>query len=278
VSICVNPVLKIKKFKMKQLTALITGASEGLGKSFAIESAKRGLGLVLVSLPNSGLAHLANYLRVNFNSKVLCIELDLTKKDAAIEIFEKLKECKIEVNVLINNAGLGNWSWFEDKSVDFYRTQIDLNITNTVLLTRLFLNHIDKNVASYILNVGSLGGHFIVPKKQVYGATKSFIGYFTRCLQLELSGSNVHISLLSPGGINTKPELLVMNNELKGFAKATILEADYVAKTAMDGMLKGKKEIIPGFANRILVLLDKIIPGFLKEIIIRRKLKSILAA
>ncbi len=61
---------------MKQLTPLITGASEGLGKSFAIESAKRGLGLVLVSLPSSGLEHLANYLRVNFNSKVWCIELD----------------------------------------------------------------------------------------------------------------------------------------------------------------------------------------------------------
>ncbi|MNK58373.1 Sulfoacetaldehyde reductase [compost metagenome] len=263
---------------MKQLTALITGASEGLGKSFAIEWAQRGLNLVLVALPNSGLEYLANYLRVNFNCKVYCIEIDLTENTSANQIFERLNTAGIEVNVLINNAGLGNWSWFEDKNADFYRTQIDLNITNTVLLTRLFLNHIDKAAESYILNVGSLGGHFIVPKKQVYGATKSFVGYFTRCLQLELSGTNVHISLLSPGGINTKPELLVMNHTLKGFAKATILEADYVAKTAIDGMLKGKKEIIPGFANRFLVVLDKIIPRFLKEIIIRRKLKSILTA
>jgi len=263
---------------MKQLTALITGASEGLGKSFAIEWAQRGLNLVLVALPNSGLDYLANYLRVNFNCKVYCIEIDLTESTSASQIFEQIDRVKIGVKVLINNAGLGNWSWFEDKNTDFYRTQIELNITNTVLLTRLFLNHIDKTKPSYILNVGSLGGHFIVPKKQVYGATKSFIGYFTRCLQLELSGTNVHISLLSPGGINTKPELLVMNHTLKGFAKATILEADYVAKTAIDGMLKGKKEIIPGFANRFLVVLDKIIPGFLKEIIIRRKLRSILTA
>ncbi len=263
---------------MKQLTALITGASEGLGKSFAIEWAQRGLNLVLVALPNSGLDYLANYLRVNFNTKVHCIEIDLTENTSANQIFEQLKVMEIEINVLINNAGLGNWSWFEDKNTDFYRTQIELNITNTVLLTRLFLNHIDKAKASYILNVGSLGGHFIVPKKQVYGATKSFIGYFTRCLQLELSGTNVHISLLSPGGINTKPELLVMNHTLKGFAKATILEADYVAKTAINGMFKGKKEIIPGFANRFLVLLDKIIPTFLKEIIIRRKLRTILTA
>lgn len=261
---------------MKQLTALITGASEGLGKSFAIESARRGLNLVLISLPGSGLEYLANYLRINFNSNVFCIEIDLTKSTSASEIFDSLKRNDIKINILINNAGLGNWSWFEEQNTDFYKTQIDLNITNTVLLTRLFLTHIDKKNPSYILNVGSLGGHFIVPKKQVYGATKSFIGYFTRCLQMELSGTNVHISLLSPGGINTKPELLIMNNSLKGFAKATILEAEFVAKTAMDGMLKGKKEIIPGLANRFLVVLDKIIPSFLKEIIIRRKLRAIL--
>lgn len=256
---------------------LITGASEGLGKSFAIEAASRGLDLVLVSLPQSGLENLAKYLRTNFNCQVFCIGIDLTKAHAAEEIFEQLRKQNIEVNMLINNAGLGNWSWFEDKPNEFYRTQIDLNITNTVLLTRLFLDHIDKNYPSYILNVGSLGGHFIVPKKQVYGATKSFIGYFTRCLQLELSNTNVNISLLSPGGINTKPELLVMNNTLKGFAKTTILEADYVAKIAISGMLKGKKEIIPGLANRILLVMDKLLPSFLKELIIRRKLKTILS-
>ncbi|MGA9652125.1 SDR family NAD(P)-dependent oxidoreductase [Pedobacter sp.] len=258
-------------------TVLITGASEGLGKSFAIESAKRGLDLVLISLPDSGLEHLANYLRINFNCCVFCIGIDLTQSNSAEEIFAIICKNQIKITVLINNAGLGNWSWFEEKSNDFYKTQIALNITNTVLLTKLFLNHIDKKQPSYILNVGSLGGHFIVPKKQVYGATKSFIGYFTRCLQLELSGTNVNISLLSPGGINTKPELLVMNNSLKGFAKATILEADYVANAAISGLFKGKREIIPGFANRFLLVLDKIIPSFFKEIIIRRKLKAILS-
>ncbi|HEU4497112.1 MAG TPA: SDR family NAD(P)-dependent oxidoreductase [Flavobacterium sp.] len=263
---------------MEKSTALITGASEGLGKALAIEAAQRGLNLVLVALPNSKLPQLANYIRLNFDAKVFCIEKDLTGGNAAQEIFNELRQQQIIVNVLINNAGLGNWSWFEDKGTDFYKTQIGLNITNTVLLTRLYLDQIDKQADSYILNVGSLGGHFVVPKKQVYGATKSFVTYFTRCLQLEFRCTNVHISLLSPGGINTKPELLVMNNNLKGLARATILEADFVAKTAMDGLFKRKKEIVPGFANRFLIILDKIIPKFLKEIIIRRKLKSVLAA
>lgn len=261
---------------MPKLTAIITGASEGLGKSFAIELARRNINLVLVALPGSGLPQLASYIRKNFDIRVDELEMDLTNAETYPDIFSYLLMTDITAHMLINNAGLGNWSWFEDKNILFYKKQIELNVITPVLLTRLFLEQSDKSAKSYILNVGSLGGLFVVPKKQVYGATKSFIRYFTKCLQLELSGSNVRISLLSPGGINTKPELLVMNNKLKGIAKATILEAEDVARIAIDGLLKGKKEIIPGAVNRLLVLLNSMLPGFVKESIIRSRLKLIL--
>lgn len=257
---------------MKNLTALITGASEGLGKSFAFELAGRGIDLVLVALPNSGLIKLASFIRVNFDIRVTAFEYDLTQAENCTTIFEELAKHQIMADLLINNAGLGNWSWFEEKDIYFYKKQIDLNITSTVLLTRLFLDQIDKENPSYILNVGSLGGRFVVPRKLVYGATKSFISYFTRCLQLEQSGTNVHVSLLSPGGINTKAELLVLNHTLKGLSKATILEPEQVAKTAIDGLLKGKKEIVPGQMNRLLVTFDLLLPNFIKEYIIKRKL------
>ncbi len=260
---------------MQKLRAFVTGASEGLGKSFSFELASRNIDLILISLPNSGLPELAAFIRSNFNVEVVYFELDLTKAELFEGVFKKIKEMHLLIDILINNAGLGNWSWFEDKSIDFYKTQIDLNITSTVLLTRLFLGQVSKANHSYILNVGSLGGRFIVPRKQVYGATKSFITYFTKCLQIEQSGSLVRISLLSPGGINTKPELLVLNHSLKGISKATILEPDEVAKEAVEGLLKGKREIIPGTLNRLLVILDSFLPGFIKEMIIKRKLNMI---
>ena len=261
---------------MTNQIAIITVASEGLGKSFAIELASRGVNLVLVSLPSSGLPELASFIRKNFEVKVNFLEIDLTQAESYPAIFEYLRSAKITAGMLINNAGLGNWSWFEDMNIGFYKKQIELNVITPVLLTRLFLAQADADVTSYILNVGSLGGLFVVPKKQVYGATKSFIRYFTKCLQLELAGSKVRISLLSPGGINTKPELLVMNNKLKGIAKATILEAEDVARIAIDGLLSGKKEIIPGLVNRLLVLLNSMLPEFVKESIIRNRLKLIL--
>jgi short-subunit dehydrogenase len=259
---------------MPQLTAIITGASEGLGKAFAIEIAKRGHNLLLVSLSNTGLSHLAAYLQKTFGVRADILELDLTTPGSSEEIFTYLSNQKLTAHILINNAGMGNWDWFTNNNIAFYKKQIDLNITTPVLLTRLFLGQVDAATTSYILNVGSLGGLFVVPKKQVYGASKSFMRYFTRCMQLELTGSNVKMSLLSPGGINTRPEIILLNQKLKGIAKATIFEADEVARIAIDGMLKGKKEIIPGAANKLLVFLDGILPGFVKDAIIKGKLKD----
>jgi len=86
----------------------------------------------------------------------------------------------------------------------------------------------------------------------------------------------VQVSLLSPGGINTKPELLVLNHSLKGISKATILEPEDVAKAAIKGMLKGKKEIVPGAINKLLLLLNSFLPSFIKELIIKNRLKTIL--
>ena len=259
---------------MYNQTAIITGASEGLGKSFAVEMAQQNCNLVLVALPQSGLPQLAAFIRRNFAINVWYFEMDLTQTQSCVELFTSLEKQGITADILINNAGLGNWAWFEEKSLQFYRTQIELNIITPVLLTRLFLAQVNRQQRSYLMNVGSLGGLFIVPRKQVYGATKSFIRYFTNCLRMELSNSKTSVTLLSPGGINTKPELLVLNHSIKGISRYTILEPEQVAKVALKGMFRGKKEIIPGRLNRILVGLNAILPPSLKEYIIQRQVKG----
>jgi short-subunit dehydrogenase len=261
---------------MSTLHALITGSSEGLGKSFALELAVMKIPLVLIALPNTGLPQLSLYIRRSFAVSVIYFEMDLTETNACAILFESLQVQDIQVNILINNAGIGNWSWFEEKSSDFYIKQIELNVITPVLLTKLFLEQTRKDTRAFILNVGSLGGTFVVPKKGVYGATKSFISYFTKCLRQELSRTNVQVSLLSPGGINTKPELLVLNHSLKGISKATILEPEEVAKVAIKGLLKGQKEIVPGTINKMLLLLNSFLPSFIKEHIIKNKLKTIM--
>jgi short-subunit dehydrogenase len=261
---------------MHTSAAIITGASEGLGKFMAIEMGSRGYHLVLVALPDTGLPQLAQFLIKNFNICVYYFEMDLTNVNNCVTLFQTLREQQIQPAILINNAGIGNNDWFEDKCIRFYAKQITLNVMTPVVLTRLFIEQPSEAKRRYILNVGSLGGMFIVPKKGVYGATKSFIRHFSKSLQIELRRTNVSVSLLSPGPINTKPELLVLHDSLKGISRTAVQEPEEVAKQAIDGMLKGKKEIIPGRTNRLAVRLNKLIPNFIKEFILQRNFRMIL--
>jgi uncharacterized protein len=256
--------------------AIVTGASNGLGKSFAFELASNKINLILIDLNGTGLPRLSAFIRRNFDVDVVHFEMDLTQVANYDFMFQKLVCKDVQASILINNAGIGNWSLFREKTNTFYKTQIELNVLAPVLLARLFLEQINHQRPSYILNVGSLGGTFIVPRKQVYGATKSFISYFTKCLRFELSNTNTRVCLLSAGGINTKPELLILNHSLKGISKATILEPEVVAKYAIRGLLKGKKEIVPGGVNKLLVQLNYLLPPFFKEYLLKIQLRSVI--
>ena len=92
---------------------------------------------------------------------------------------------------------------------------------------------------------------------------------------MELAHSNISVSLLSPGGISTKPALLVLNHELKGISRLSILEPEEVAKIAVDGMLRGKKEIIPGATNKLMVVTSRILPGFIKDYLMQKESRKI---
>src|SRR3954469_25524045 len=101
---------------MSTLYAMVTGASEGLGKSLALELAAKQIPMVLVSLPGSGLPQLSSFIQKNFAVHVVYFEMDLTDTDQYATMFKTLHEQRVQINILINNAGIGNWSWFEEKS------------------------------------------------------------------------------------------------------------------------------------------------------------------
>src|SRR4051812_26973488 len=113
--------------------SMITGASEGLGKAFAFELASKKFDLILIALPDTGLQFLASFIRKNFEIDVIYFEFDLTNITNHIFLFDELSKKNINVQMLVNNAGIGNWSWFEDKSIMFYKKQIELNVLAPVL-------------------------------------------------------------------------------------------------------------------------------------------------
>ena len=254
---------------------LITGASEGLGKALAIECARRNMNLILVALPGPDLYSLANLIKLNYHVQVVCIGKDLCRDESCMELHAEVTALNLPVNILINNAGIGSTMPFEEGSPDLYKRQIKLNVLATTLITRLFLTTLQLHDHSYILNVGSMASFFYLPKKQVYGATKSFIYFFSKSLRKELREKNVHVSILCPGGMNTNLPLTLMNKTGSYLARLSVMNPEDVVPIAIDGLLQGKEVIIPGKLNNFFIFLDKILPAAVKKIITQFGMKKL---
>jgi len=258
-----------------QCYTMITGASDGFGKALAIECARRGMNLVLAALPGPELHHLANFIRKNFFVDVQYFETNLAIESEIQDLHSKIVDKGLAVNALINNAGIGNTQMFMETSTEFITQQIKLNVLATTLLTNLFIPELKKNSPSYILNVGSLCSFFYLPQKQVYGGTKSFIHFFSKSLRKELKSDRVSVSVVCPGGMNTNFTTSLMNKKGNFLSRISILNPEQVAPLVIQKMLRGKEVIIPGAVNRFSIVLDKLLPAFLKNIFTDRLMKQL---
>jgi len=252
---------------------LITGASEGFGRALAIECAGRKMNLILVALPGPELFYLANFIERNYKVEVIVFEKDLTKEEEYMELFKEVCERNYNINILVNNAGLGNTQLFSEGSIAFYKQQLKLNVVATTLLTRLFLDMLRNNTPAYILNVGSLCSFFYLAKKQVYGATKSFIYFFSKSLRRELENENIHVSVICPGSMNTNTSVILLNKKSSWLSQLAVMNPEEVAQIAIDGLLKRKEVIIPGSVNKLFLVLNKLIPASLKKVITNNQMK-----
>ena len=154
---------------------LITGGSQGIGKALAQACAKRGMHLLIVALDNEHLHNTVNELQVDFpNIQVHSLGIDLSKKEAAKEVFEWCQSNDYQLNVLINNAGFGRSGWFEKIPMETYRTMIQLNNQALFEMCYHFLPMLKNNQPSHIMNMSSLEAYLPTPYKAAYTATKHF--------------------------------------------------------------------------------------------------------
>ncbi|HYF33224.1 MAG TPA: SDR family NAD(P)-dependent oxidoreductase [Chitinophagaceae bacterium] len=254
---------------------LITGASEGFGKALALECASRNMNLILVALPGTGLGNLARLIEREFDVKAVFFEYDLTRKDTHVQLFSKMEELGLRANILINNAGIGGTHFFEEKSIEFYCRQIELNVTAPTLLSYLFISQVPAGYEAHILNVSSLASFFYLPRKQVYGGTKSYLLAFSKSLRKELKHKKIYVSTICPGGMNTVPVQMMINTSGDQFSRWSAMDPEDVAHIAIDKMLQHKELIIPGNWNRLFLALDRILPDFIKVMLTTRAMKKL---
>ena len=249
---------------------LITGASAGIGRALAVESARRGRNLILVSLPEEGLPDLAADLETDYRIKVKFLEMNLTEDESCRQIFEWCEKEKLSIDRLINNAGLGMGGPFQKHTENYYENLMFLNMTVPMALIRLFLPQMKELDRAWILNTGSLAGFLPIPYKTVYAASKSFILSLTLGLKEELKGSGIQLSILCPNGVQTNDEVMSRIEAAGRLSKITIQTPENVARLALDKMEKGKTVIIPGFMNKFSHIIRGFIPFSLRAKIMAR--------
>jgi short-subunit dehydrogenase len=243
---------------------LITGASQGIGKAFALECAEKGMNLFLVALPNPFLYDTEKMIREKYPVDVISLGIDLTDPDAPRKVYEFSLENFLQVNFLINNAGFGTSGLFEKSDMMINFRMISLNVQASVGLMRIFIPDLKRHAPSHILNVSSMEATLPLPYKTVYTGTKNFIYSFSLALNEELRGSGVQVSVVCPGPVLTNEDGFKRIKSHGAKARLLIKMPDFIAKKTISATLTGKVEIIPGLLPKILVKLGKGFPTLLK--------------
>ncbi len=246
---------------MKAFRALITGASSGLGKDFALQLAQTGTNLVLAARRTEHLDQLAEEIIKKYQVVVEVVTIDLTQENAAQILFEAATRDGKTVDMLINNAGAGPFRSFLDAKTEDHERILRLNALSLTSLCHLFGNHmISHGQKSWILNVASVASYQPVTRFSVYCATKSYVRFLSEIIHTELKGTNVSVSCLCPGG--TATEFLAANNQSASkFGQWSLMRSDAVVKLAIRKTFSGKRVIIPGVVNKIACTLAKLLPN-----------------
>ncbi|MEJ5304647.1 MAG: SDR family oxidoreductase [Ignavibacteria bacterium] len=234
-------------------TALITGASFGIGYELSKIFANEKYNLVLVARNRERLNEIESELKRENNIRIKTLVKDLSNPEAPKEIFDELVYDKIEIDVLVNNAGFGLLGPFAELDLKDQLDMIQVNITSLVHLTGLILPSMIKRGSGKILNVASTAAFQPGPNMAVYYATKAFVLSFSKALYKELKDKGITVTALCPGPTKTEfqKRARMENINLERSKLIPYMSAERVARVGYKGLMKGKKVVIPGFMNKV---------------------------
>jgi uncharacterized protein len=242
-------------------TALITGASSGIGAAFAEALAKQGMNVVLVARSEDRLLALANTLKSQHGIRADVMVQDLTQPDAATMVYKAVEALGVEVELLINNAGFGDYGAFGDRPRQTQLDMVQLNIAALVDLTHQFLPQMQERRSGSILNIASIAGFQPMPYLSVYAATKAFVLSFSEALWAENQTTGVHIMAVCPGPTESRffevanfPQTLASDGQ-------GIVSAEVVVQEALQALDKRQSNVVTGgMGNQMIVNAARFLP------------------
>jgi short-subunit dehydrogenase len=233
-------------------TALVTGASSGIGADIARLLAERGHGVTLVARREDRLRELASEIESKRHVRTEVIGCDLSDASARDRLVAEIRERGLEVSVLVNNAGFGTAAPFQDLELDGELRMVRTNVEAVVHLCGEHIPGMIERGEGAILNVASTSGFQPLPRQATYSASKSFVLVFTEVLTSDLKGTGVTATALCPGPVRTE-----FTEQHHGFESAAAtpeflwMSSEDCARAAVKGLERGKRVVVPGFQNRI---------------------------
>lgn len=233
-------------------TALITGASSGIGKEFVKIHSEKGGDSIIIARREENLIEIKNELEKTYDVTITPIVKDLSKIGAAKELYDEITSNGIQIDYLINNAGFGLRGKFHELSWERQHQMINLNMTAVSELMHLFLPEMIKRNSGKILNNSSTASFMPGPLQAVYFATKSYVQFLSNAISEEISDTNVTVTNLMPGA--TETEFAKTSNMEKTDLFKKAFSPYTVAKDGYEAMLKGKMDVISGvtFSQKIM--------------------------
>ncbi|HZT59203.1 MAG TPA: SDR family oxidoreductase [Pyrinomonadaceae bacterium] len=251
-----------------KMTALVTGASGGIGLELARLFAEDGHDLVLVARSADKLSSLADELKDKHNVRVRVLPADLARPEAAREIFDELQREGFSVDALVNNAGVGSYGLFAETDLQTELDLLQINVVALTHLTKLFLPAMIARRRGYLMQVASTAAFQPGPLMAVYYASKAYVLHFSEALSNETEGTGVIVSALCPGPTETGFVAAAGMEESKLFDRGP-MTAREVAEAGYRGMLEGKRIVIPGFRNALVAHAVGLLPRGLVTKVVR---------
>ena len=245
---------------MALMTALITGASSGIGYEISRILADQGHDLVLVARREQNLIHLARFLEKEHDIAVTVIAADLTDPKAANRICQQLEKDSIPIDILVNNAGVGYWGPFTQQSSENDEHMVQLNVLALTQLTKLISQGMVKRGLGKILNIASAASFVPGPYMSVYYASKAYVLSFSEAVRCELKGTGVSVTAFCPGPVSSEFHQQAGTTNIFLMRKAPIMGSAQAARAAVKAMQKRKAIEVPGLMNTIMTILPRFFP------------------
>lgn len=249
----------MKQLELSNKTALVTGASSGLGVDFARQLAAKGANLVLVARREEQLRAVAADIEKEYPISAQIVAMDLAAPGAPQALYDDLRQRGIQVDVLVNNAGFGVFGDFASIPWEREKAMLDIDIITLTHMTKLFVQDMLARKSGYILQVASVGAYQPSPTYATYSAAKAYVLMMGEALNYELRRSGVSVTVISPG-VTATEFLKVSGQPPSLYQRIMMMDSPSVARIGVESMLRRRSSVVPGLLNGLAAFSTRLMP------------------